>query len=125
MLNKIAAYGLTRGSAGARLDLKSLERHLVGGLTSGSVKRAAGRVDQNAHGKGGLPVRGGWSFALRQADGGAVARRGDVEGPGRAVRRVRVGLPTRGRIGDRGHERTGRLVLTVGGHRRQVGEGRR
>src|SRR2546429_2255289 len=38
--------------------------------------------------------------ALRQADAGPVARRGDVEGTGRAVRRVRVRLPTRGRIRD-------------------------
>src|SRR5207302_3694568 len=61
---------------------------------------------------------------LRQRDTRAVTRRGDVEGTRRTVGRVLVRLPTRRRVRNRGHERTGRLVLTVGRDHREGGETR-
>src|SRR5439155_18312168 len=74
------------------------------------------RTKRSGEAKAASPLvpRNGFGRALRKRNGRAVAVGADGEHARRGVRRVRVRRPARRRGRDRGHERTGDLVLAVG-----------
>src|SRR5882762_1536767 len=114
-LQIISAYASSRAQSltGARLTIRVTREGPLGFHKNTGEAKAASPVGISTKRIG---------RALRKRNGGPVASGADGEHARRGVRRVRVRRPARRRRGNRGHERTSNLALTVGHRGRQGSE---